>query len=57
MSQTLLADMKTDRVTFELPDLVVGPTGVHILHVVHIGCPDVEQTRMCAQCVGECKVH
>jgi len=56
MAQTLLADVKSDRVTFELPDLSIKPTERRELRVVHIGRPDVEETRMCAQCVGECKV-
>ncbi len=56
MTQTLLADVKTDRLTFDLPDFEIDLAGAKTLEVVHIGCPEVEETRMCAQCVGECKV-
>ncbi|MFE7741160.1 hypothetical protein [Nocardia sp. NPDC057455] len=59
MSETLLSDIKSDRVTLNLlfdsadfscesrhePD-----------HTVRIGAPTVQDNRMCAQCVGECKV-
>lgn len=57
MSRTVLEDIKTDRVTFDLPLFEVEPDRVQKLKVVDIGCPEVEDNRMCAQCIGECKVH
>lgn len=56
MPQTLLADVKTDRLTFELPDFEMASARATTLEVANIGCPDILETRMCAQCVGECKV-
>ncbi|OFS28256.1 hypothetical protein HMPREF3086_01490 [Dietzia sp. HMSC21D01] len=56
MSATLLDDVKADRISFTVDSLTPSRAGVTDLRVVRIGTPEVEDTRMCAQCVGECKV-
>lgn len=57
MTNTLLEDVKTDRMVFELPSSEVGLVGAHQLRVVEMGPPEVADTKMCAQCIGECKIH
>jgi hypothetical protein len=61
MADTLLGDIKSDRVAVNLllspSDLDAGHTdATHHHRVVRIGSPEVQDNRMCAQCVGECKV-
>ncbi|MET9029177.1 hypothetical protein ABZW96_26705 [Nocardia sp. NPDC004168] len=59
MSETLLGDIKSDRVTlnllFDSAEFCCAP-GEEPAHTVRIGAPTVQDNRMCAQCVGECKV-
>lgn len=59
MAKKLLDDIKSDRVSSDgLIDLTIlgGERSTAHHRVVRLGSPDVQENRMCAQCVGECKV-
>lgn len=59
MPETLLAEVKSDRIDSRvLIDIsALEPVASGSAHrVVRLGSPDVQENRMCAQCVGECKV-
>ena len=53
--------MRTRTCVFSSSQKVASPVGEksprdHAVTVVRIGAPLVEDTLMCAQCIGECKV-
>ena len=56
MNSTLLSDVKNDVITFELPAFSDEHATTHDVTVFSLGRPDVEETQMCAKCIGECKV-
>lgn len=60
MSGTLLGDIKSDRVAngllIDVSLLETYDDSPTDRRAIHLGAPDVQDNRMCAQCIGECKV-